>query len=239
MASNQYNPLQKVAPTSINLSNLGEILSKSILSAINTILLIGGFVVLFSILISMLKNTGTLFILSELLSPILTLLRIPDNYISGIISGILELTNGVQAISLINSRQLSTTIIIASFLIGFGGISVLLQVLSITSKQNISIKPYIIRQIITSFLFSSVHWPNFTKRTIQFRFIANYKHNFISPIIPESLHGSKDYLTFMSNNGIIYIMMRLYVHTWRALHILSVRKIYYERRRRQKHSVKC
>ena len=66
----------------------------------------------------------------------------------GIISGILELTNGVQAVSLVNTRLLSVSLVICSFLLGFGGISVLLQVLSITSKFSISIKPYIIGKLL-------------------------------------------------------------------------------------------
>ena len=36
----------------------------------------------------------------------------------------------------------------ASLLLGFGGISILLQVFSITSKTDISIKPYIIGKIL-------------------------------------------------------------------------------------------
>ena len=65
---------------SIKFSNIGEILSKSILNSINTLLLIGGFVVLFSILISMLKSSGTLFVLSELINPILGLFGISSDY---------------------------------------------------------------------------------------------------------------------------------------------------------------
>ncbi|MCL2354331.1 MAG: hypothetical protein FWC68_00255 [Oscillospiraceae bacterium] len=121
--------------TSITLSNLGELLSKSILNSFNTLLLIGGFIVLFSILISM-------------LTPVLDTL---GNYPNGIITGFLELTNGIEFIGKITTRTLSTSIIISSFLIGFGGISVLLQVLSIVSKQNISIKPYIIGKLLQGF----------------------------------------------------------------------------------------
>ena len=52
-------------------------------------------------------------------------------------------------------------IVITSFILGFGGVSVLLQVYSIIAKSNISIKPYFygkllqgfISAIITSFIF--------------------------------------------------------------------------------------
>lgn len=44
-------------------------------------------------------------------------------------------------------KAISVNIIICSFLLGFGGISVLLQVLSITSTSDISIKPYILGKL--------------------------------------------------------------------------------------------
>jgi len=65
-----------------NLSNLGEILSKSIMDAISTVTMIGGFIILFSVVISILQNSQILYALSSLLEPIFTLLRISGEYSS-------------------------------------------------------------------------------------------------------------------------------------------------------------
>ena len=127
----------------MNVSNLGEVLTDSIMKAINTVVLIGGFVVLFSVIISMLDNSKVLFFLSSFLNPLFNLFGISSYYSAGFISGIIELTNGVSTISLLPAKAISLNIILCAFLIGFGGISVLLQVLSITSKNRISIKPYV------------------------------------------------------------------------------------------------
>lgn len=132
--------------SSLSLSNLGEILSKSIVSAINIILVIGGFVVLFSIIISML-NRAHFFIF---LSSFFHILGINCELIPGILTGFVEVTNGISNISSI-SCNINTKIIACSFALGFGGLSVLLQVLSITSKSNISIKPYFIGKILQAF----------------------------------------------------------------------------------------
>ena len=51
-------------------SNLGEVLAESITSSISTILLIGGFVVIFSSIISILNTSGLLKILSNIVSPV-------------------------------------------------------------------------------------------------------------------------------------------------------------------------
>ena len=79
------------------------------------------------------------------LSPLLNMLKIPTTYTESIITGIIEVTNGVK-LAAIGANPFS--IIICSFLLGFGGISVLLQVLSITSESKISIKPYILGKFL-------------------------------------------------------------------------------------------
>ena len=126
--------------TNLDFSNLGSILSTSIQSAIHSVVIIGGFVVLFSVIVSMLNSSKILNIFCIFLNPILHILKIPLEYSEGIITGIIEVTNGVKLATL-NANPIS--IIICSFLLGFGGLSVLLQVLSITSESKISIKPYI------------------------------------------------------------------------------------------------
>lgn len=130
------------------LSNLGEILSDSITNSISTILLIGGFVVIFSSIISILKSSGILDILSLCISPLFNILHIDTSFISPLFSGFLEITNGINIISQIHCKKLSINIIFTAFLLGFGGVSVLLQVLSIISKTDLSIKPYIYGKLL-------------------------------------------------------------------------------------------
>lgn len=136
----------------LGFNNLGLVLSKSIQNAIQSVIIIGGFVVLFSVIISMLNSSNILSLFCNILERILKLLNIPISYSQGIITGIIEVTNGVKLVA-INTNSVS--IIIASFLLGFGGISVLLQVLSITSEAKISIKPYIIGKFLQA-CFSSI-----------------------------------------------------------------------------------
>jgi len=132
----------------ITFNSLGEVLSKSILSAINSVVLIGGFIILFNIIVTLLQNTYILNILFYLLAPIFNKINLNSNFIVPIFTGIIELTNGVNLVSAVNSSNLGINIIICSFLLGFGGISILLQVLSIISKSDISIKPYILGKLL-------------------------------------------------------------------------------------------
>ena len=140
------------SPKSVSFYNLGEVLSYSIQSAIRSVLIIGGFVILFSVIVSMLSSSKVLYILSNFLNPILCFFNVPESFSKSIIVGLIEVTNGLK-IAAIPSSHIS--IIICSFLLGFGGISVLLQVLSITSKAEISIKPYILGKFLQA-IFSAI-----------------------------------------------------------------------------------
>lgn len=142
----------KQSKKSASFSNLGEILAESITSSISTILLIGGFVVIFSSIISIFKASGLLNSLTILLSPLFQFLNIDTSFIQGILTGILEITNGINSISSIACKKISFNIIFTAFLLGFGGISVLLQVWSITSKTDLSIKPYVYGKLLQGIL---------------------------------------------------------------------------------------
>lgn len=149
----------------ISWSNLGGIIGNSISSSINTILLIGGFVVLFSVIISIMQTSHLLDALANCIQPLFNLLNIPEEFSTGFISGILELTNGLNIVCNIPEKKLSINIIIASFLLGLGGISVLLQVWSTIAKTDLSIKPYILGKMLhacISAFYTFIFLQNFT-----------------------------------------------------------------------------
>lgn len=132
----------------LSLSNLGGIIGNSITSSINTILLIGGFVVLFSVIISILQTSHLLDALTNFLNPLFNIFQIPNEFCTGFISGIFELTNGINIISTIHIKKLSINIILSAFILGLGGLSVLFQVWSTIAKTDLSIKPYILGKFL-------------------------------------------------------------------------------------------
>ena len=121
---------------SVKIKDLGEILSSSISNAISSVVLIGGFVVLFSVILSILNSSGFFNLCTQLLEPIFSLFNINSSFITPLTSGIIELTNGIKGICNIQNKMISINIIFCAFLLGFGGISILLQVFSIVSKSE-------------------------------------------------------------------------------------------------------
>lgn len=142
------NPKFSTNTNNLHLSNLGEVLANSITNSISTIVMIGGFVVLFSVIISILKSSQIVDLLSSIFIPIFNVLHIPTSFVSPIITGFFEITNGISTIANIPMKEISINIIFTAFLLGFGGISIFLQVLSITSKTDLSIKPYIYGKLL-------------------------------------------------------------------------------------------
>lgn len=148
LKKNQKNFRNSNVTSSYNISDLGTILSNSITNAISTILLIGGFIVLFSIIISILNSLNIINTFSNILSRI----AIPTQYSECILTGLLELTNGINAVSLLHTKYMSVQIIISAFLLGFAGFSIFLQIFSIASKNNLSMKPYFIGKLLQGFI---------------------------------------------------------------------------------------
>lgn len=153
----------------VSIKKLGNIISESITSSLSSIFMIGGFIILFCVIISIMQSSGILKVFYYLLLPIFNFLRIDSSFINGFICGLFEITNGVSAISIIPVKNISINIIFSAFLLGFGGFSILLQVWSIISKADLSIKPYIIGKLLhgilaafyTYLFISFIPWFNF------------------------------------------------------------------------------
>lgn len=136
-----HNPEMKYT-----LKDLGTILSSSITGATSTVFLVGGFIVLFSIIISILQELNVVSTISNFLG--LSSFFTDKRLTSGLLYGIIELTNGLSFITSIRTKYISSQILCSSFVLGFAGISILLQVLSIASKNKLSIKYYLVGKIL-------------------------------------------------------------------------------------------
>ena len=140
----------------LKLANLGKILGTSISSATSTIFMIGGFVVLFSVIISILNNTHFILGMSYVIKPIGNLFGLSFNCCNSIISGLIELTNGLNMITSMSTGNILNNIMVCSFLLGFGSLSVLLQVFSVIADTDISITPYFLGKCLHA-IFASLY----------------------------------------------------------------------------------
>jgi len=114
--------------------NIGDVLYKSIKDSIETLLLILGSISIFSFL-----------------TVIISKIFYFDNITLSIISGILEITNGINLISIL-TIPIKYKAIIISMMLSFGGLSIHLQIKSILSNTNIKYYPYLFTRLIHSFI---------------------------------------------------------------------------------------
>lgn len=117
-------------------------LGECILNSVQTILMIGGFLLLFSVILSVLEQSHLLEVLRNFLTPLFTVLHIPTEFLTSFLNGLFELTTGLKGISNIFQKDMGINLVLSAFLLGFGGLCVLLQVYGIISKEKLSIKPY-------------------------------------------------------------------------------------------------
>lgn len=119
---------------------IGQLLSDSVKNAMETILQIGGFIILFCVLVKILELTNFISVTRALLSPVLG--TTDSELYEGIFTGIIEMTNGAKKIS---SLGLSAQNVIAcSALISFGGFSIHAQSINFLQKTDISFLIYIL-----------------------------------------------------------------------------------------------
>lgn len=136
--------------------NIGEVLGDSIRSSINTILAIGGFIILFSVIINLLLETGIINIVSTFLSGFLPLIGVSRDVIAPILSGFFEITTGINMLSKIEGISFAQQLSAVSLILGWAGLSVHFQVYSIISKTDISIKPYLFGKLMHG-LFAAIY----------------------------------------------------------------------------------
>lgn len=129
------------------------ILPSSMSSSISSIMTVGGFVAIFYMIIDILIDFKILYPISQIFNLILTPLGL-NNVGNCIASGIVEVTRGCKDLASLGLTSLQS-MVIASGLIGFGGLSIHAQSLCFLTKCKINIKFYFLQKI-TQTLFACV-----------------------------------------------------------------------------------
>lgn len=102
---------------------------------------------------SIISSINTLLIILGVITTCLIITSIID--INPLLNGLLEITQGLKYISTINIELLKKTIL-TTFLISFGGFSIHAQVFSILSNKKIKYIPYLIARIIHGIISSII-----------------------------------------------------------------------------------
>ncbi len=134
-----------------NIEPIGKILANSVADAMETVTQIGGFIILFGVIIEAFQQTGIIAFFAKYFSGIFSL---SSSAIAAILGGILEMTNGAFLLSQ-SPEQIHTQLTAITAILSFGGLSILAQTLGILSSIPISSAKYFFSKCLNS-IFSAI-----------------------------------------------------------------------------------
>lgn len=135
----------------------GEMLGDTVRNSMNTLLYIGGFIILFSVIINILLKINLINAISQILMPFILPLGIRPQLLPGLIGGIFEMTAGCKLISQ-TIAPLSQKIILSAFVISWSGFSIHCQVMGFLSRHGLSLSLYMKAKLLHGILASTLAW---------------------------------------------------------------------------------
>lgn len=153
---------------SLRAQPFGLLLGEAVRSSISTLLMIGGFIILFSVLNQMLEIVHVNAILARFFAFILHFFGLPPELGNALVAGLFEITNGSQKASEVETA-LHFKVVVTSFILAFGGFSIQAQVASIFAESDLRFKPFFLARLLHGFFaagFSILLWkPLYLERT--------------------------------------------------------------------------
>ncbi|MGW8959108.1 sporulation integral membrane protein YlbJ [Paenibacillus sp. NPDC055715] len=139
----------------------GELLRQAIASSLHLIIVVGGLVVFFCVILEALTNSGLMSGLRLLTASLLSACGLPPTLTDSIVGGIFEVTLGAQAAGEATRSALPFKVAAAAFVLSWGGLSVHAQVASILNTTNLRYLPFLLARAahgIISTLLALVLW---------------------------------------------------------------------------------
>lgn len=134
---------------------LGHLLGEAIRQSFQTLLTIGGFIIVFSVFIRMVQLLGWTDALSAILKPLLRILSLDPQVAPALVAGCLEMTMGTKLASEL-PLPLTVRLSAISFILGWAGLSVHAQVASMISSTNLRLWPFVLARFFHGVLASQL-----------------------------------------------------------------------------------
>ncbi len=127
---------------------IGRLMGEAIHKSMETLLLVGGFIILLSVVIRILDLIGVVAFLGRGIAALLELAGLSPGLAAPLVSGIFEIDLGCQAAASAAGAPMGEKLIAVGMIIAWSGLSVHCQVASIISKTDLRIAPYLAARAI-------------------------------------------------------------------------------------------
>lgn len=129
---------------------LGEMLTRSIEKSLLTLLRIGGFIILFSVVLEMMDVTGVMGILSFLYAPMNGLAGLDRAATEAILAGGLEISTGCARTALLD-LPMTAKLVLVSGIVAFGGLCVHMQTTSVLAACGLKCRRFVLAKSLHGF----------------------------------------------------------------------------------------
>lgn len=127
--------------------SFGSLLGETVRNATTTLLTIGGFIALFSVLVGIMQATGIFSFVFRLLAPLAKLVNIDTVLLRSLLYGFFEMTIGINEASKSSASLLQQLLIIEAIL-AWNGLSIHAQVAGMIAGTDLSIIPYLFARLL-------------------------------------------------------------------------------------------
>lgn len=182
----------------------------AVISGVNTLLAVGGFVIIFSVVFRILTLFNVIDAISSILCFCFSFLGLKKEVYSAFISGLFEITIGCNNITSISYLSEVIKASLCSFIIGFSGLSILAQCCSFIAKTDIKTNIYIFNKFLHgtfaafyTFLFYPISKSYLPASNFSSIYNSIYNNNLLN-------HYFYNFKIFLIITVIFYIIFNLY-----------------------------
>ena len=133
----------------------GRLLGDAVNESVRTLLMIGGFIVFFSVFLRVLSEVGFIGLTTPIFTVVFQLLHLNQHLIQPMINGIFEIDIG-SATTAQAAAPLIQKISMISAIIAWSGLSVHAQVASVLTKTDIRMRPYFLARVYHALLAGGI-----------------------------------------------------------------------------------
>ncbi len=129
----------------------GQVLGDAVRESVQTLLVVGGCIILFAVLIDVLAKVGVVGAAGSAFAWLLHPLGVDRAAASALVSGFFEITIGTKAASQA-AAPLLTRLVVANAIIAWSGLSVFAQVAAVIQGTGIRLGPYLVARVLQAVL---------------------------------------------------------------------------------------
>lgn len=141
----------KPARQTTQVKPLGQLLGDTVRSSIEVAVQIGGFIMLFSAVLALLRLSGLLGGAGAILRAATGITGISQSFAEAILSGVLEITNGIK-LGAAAEASIRQQVGLAGALAAFGGLSIFAQTAAFLAQTDISARVYFFAKLMQAAL---------------------------------------------------------------------------------------